>query len=70
MSEPLPPAVLFWIETRLRDALNNDELIRDAAAVLKVGMAQPPSEKRSLDAVRAMICCFIHDALGFDVEQP
>jgi hypothetical protein len=64
LSPPLPPdAIRFWMETRLRDALDNPEVIMSALAMLKVAHEAgdtPP------EMMRKILADFTFTAFGLE----
>lgn len=65
MSAHSPESIEFWAETRLKEALNDNEKIDRASLSLAVGFAhgEPPRT-----AIKTTIAEFILGALGLEVS--
>lgn len=62
---PSDDAVRFWVETRLRDALDDREAIQMALAMLKVGHERGDAPEVWM---RKLLANFVFDALGLKPE--
>lgn len=65
MEKPSDDAVRFWIETRLRDAIDDPAAIQMALAALKVGFDKGDSPATIM---RHILAGFVFDALGLKIE--
>jgi hypothetical protein len=63
MNTPSLDALNFWIDTRLRDALNNEEFLISALGQFKVAMDCKDSP---VDMIRKVLADFVFNAFGVD----
>jgi len=65
-------SIEFWAETRLRDALDNDDLLNEALALLRVSLAAGDNPRAAIRTVLAGFClaAFGFDLGGDDVRLP
>ena len=63
---PSDDAVRFWVETRLRDALDNREAIQMSLAMIKVGHDRGDKPE---EWMRKAIANWVLDALGIKPEE-
>jgi hypothetical protein len=59
-------AIRFYVETRLRDAVNRPEIVMSALAMLKVGfdLGEPPE-----DVMRKVLADFALVGLGLEIRN-